>query len=640
MESVPNVNTCWLCSCVCQGGRPAELSGLRMIEEMLICQVLPVASIFTVGNGHDYYRGHQLSMGQDLKELYHVLPRLGSELPITVVFRRGTKPGSEPKFTDLSVRKQKVQDALAYLRTHNPLYRKLDEKWFAKPDDPRWATLPEDGMMPGLSCVVEQSNHDEGEGSGAKTGKADKDESNGESGLLERWNPRFHIGKGDYGILDWGSGVYSVCVFDEEVWDGVLEYDDFPGELPTSDREDNAGHTETQGSASQDEPAFGRPVRVHHYGLHVDGRLLPSWIRKWDATQRTAHESKNQEYTLRYREEFAEKGKQSATRVANLETVCTSMILFAGKKLEWIDKRTEFLTEACHRSARAYCKMSDTDPCFSYAKCPLCLPVSEATNIGVASSDSIDTELTSNGVGLDGSKKKGVQPAETLGASFQVGGQKGVTINLENGRCANQETVSAADSIGDEVEGFVEDIPVDWRGCEIARQRMLRTDLEEVVGTNEDYGNEPVVKCDPPPQFCKIDPGANEEGTYGPVEDKDRPGPLGKPGCKSSGKPLFNESDHDSDEDELCTAPEDSQEDEDDFDGCSDSVDPPRREDVELTSSCIGNSEVPVSETEELTMHVLAHDKEAPPLGSADRPARWPNLEGEIINDQVNASAN
>lgn len=122
---------------------PPELQGLTQIEEMLIARALPIMRVYVKPGGQRGYSGHCINLPQDVTELASSLPRYPKEVPLVVVSMKGK--GNTLK--DVTVRRQRVQNALQWLITNNPQYKEL------KIDLDSLNSLPENGVPPDLQTV-------------------------------------------------------------------------------------------------------------------------------------------------------------------------------------------------------------------------------------------------------------------------------------------------------------------------------------------------------------------------------------------------------------------------------------------------------------------------------------------------------
>ena len=122
---------------------PQELKDLTQVEEMLIARALPIMRVYIKPGGQRGYSGHCINLPQNVKELATSLPRYPNELSVIVVKAKG----KNNTFKDLTVRKQKVHNALLWLIQNNPHYCDLQINATAL------NSLPENGVPPGLMTV-------------------------------------------------------------------------------------------------------------------------------------------------------------------------------------------------------------------------------------------------------------------------------------------------------------------------------------------------------------------------------------------------------------------------------------------------------------------------------------------------------
>ena len=98
---------------------PCELQGLTQVEEMLIARALPIMTVYIKPGGQRGYSGHCINLPQHVEELALSLPRYPKDLSVIVVKMKG----KDNNFKDVSVRRQKVADALLWLINNNPHYK-------------------------------------------------------------------------------------------------------------------------------------------------------------------------------------------------------------------------------------------------------------------------------------------------------------------------------------------------------------------------------------------------------------------------------------------------------------------------------------------------------------------------------------
>ena len=97
---------------------PLELKDLIQMEEMLIGRALPIMRVYIKSGGQRDYSGHCISLPQNVTELATSLPRYPKDLAVIIVKVKGR----DNTFKDVTVRKQKVHNALVWLINNNPQY--------------------------------------------------------------------------------------------------------------------------------------------------------------------------------------------------------------------------------------------------------------------------------------------------------------------------------------------------------------------------------------------------------------------------------------------------------------------------------------------------------------------------------------
>ena len=100
------------------GSVPDQLKGLIQAEEMLIAKSCSVMRVYRLKGGQRGYGGHIVNLAQNIGDFVNSLPRPARELPIIVVRRQG----GEGFHKDLLVRRQRVFDALNWLKANDPFY--------------------------------------------------------------------------------------------------------------------------------------------------------------------------------------------------------------------------------------------------------------------------------------------------------------------------------------------------------------------------------------------------------------------------------------------------------------------------------------------------------------------------------------
>ncbi len=122
---------------------PHELQNLTQIEEMLIARALPIMRVYIKPGGQRGYSGHCINLPQSVTELATSLPRYPKDLAVIIVKVKGR----DNTFKDVTVRKQKVHNALVWLINNNPHYSELTV------NEDALNSLPENGVPPDLMTV-------------------------------------------------------------------------------------------------------------------------------------------------------------------------------------------------------------------------------------------------------------------------------------------------------------------------------------------------------------------------------------------------------------------------------------------------------------------------------------------------------
>src|SRR3954451_21680777 len=121
------------------GELPEEMKGLTDIEEMLIAQVFTVITVYWLRGGQTGYRENVINFPQDIREFTTQLPRHPSSLNVLVVRRQSTNGPTE--FRDFTVRRDKVGNALLWLKSNNRYYKDITI------DHEILQTLPKNGSI-------------------------------------------------------------------------------------------------------------------------------------------------------------------------------------------------------------------------------------------------------------------------------------------------------------------------------------------------------------------------------------------------------------------------------------------------------------------------------------------------------------
>ena len=136
---------------------PHELQNLTQIEEMLIARALPIMRVYIKPGGQRRYSGHCINLPQNVTELVTSLPRYLKDLAVIIVKVKGR----DNTFKHVTVRKQKVHNALIWLINNNPHYSELsinEDALNSLPENgvPRLMTVEtDDDMVPDGNCSAD-----------------------------------------------------------------------------------------------------------------------------------------------------------------------------------------------------------------------------------------------------------------------------------------------------------------------------------------------------------------------------------------------------------------------------------------------------------------------------------------------------
>ena len=96
-------------NCMIPSPVAVELRNLTQFEEMLIARAFPIIHVYTKPKGGQRaYKGHVITLPQDVQQWADVLPRCPVDLPV-IVFTVNSKDNAS---RDFRVRRKKVSDAL------------------------------------------------------------------------------------------------------------------------------------------------------------------------------------------------------------------------------------------------------------------------------------------------------------------------------------------------------------------------------------------------------------------------------------------------------------------------------------------------------------------------------------------------
>ena len=95
------------------------------VEEMLISRVCPIMRIYRKHGGQRGFKGHVLNLPQDVQSFLNRLPSQAADSPVLVVQRHGT----DETHRDFTVRRHRVVEAILWLKTSNPLFKEVNDKF-------------------------------------------------------------------------------------------------------------------------------------------------------------------------------------------------------------------------------------------------------------------------------------------------------------------------------------------------------------------------------------------------------------------------------------------------------------------------------------------------------------------------------
>ncbi|KAK3922585.1 ATP-dependent DNA helicase [Frankliniella fusca] len=105
------------------GDLPEQLTDLSFVEQQLIAKVHPVVSVYRIRKGEQLkYSGQVINFPQNVQEICNVLPQTVQTLQSILTIRVEGSDG----YKDFQVRRQKVYDALVWLKINNPFYEDIE----------------------------------------------------------------------------------------------------------------------------------------------------------------------------------------------------------------------------------------------------------------------------------------------------------------------------------------------------------------------------------------------------------------------------------------------------------------------------------------------------------------------------------
>ena len=112
---------------------------------MLIARACPIMCVYRKHGGQRGYKGHGLNLPQDIQGFLSRLPPNVAQLPHLVI----RKHGADNTHRDCTVRRQKVLEAITWLKDNNPFYADIQIDYEAL------NRLPIDGIPSDLPTAEE-----------------------------------------------------------------------------------------------------------------------------------------------------------------------------------------------------------------------------------------------------------------------------------------------------------------------------------------------------------------------------------------------------------------------------------------------------------------------------------------------------
>lgn len=132
------------------GDLPVELQNLSFIEQLLIARIHPIVSLYKLRRGQFKYTGQVINFPQNVQEVYTSLPQKITDLTGVVTVRVDRSDG----FKDFHVHKEKVLNALLWLKNYNPFYHDIQISYDNLDE------LPSDDNIYRLTKGVDVTNED------------------------------------------------------------------------------------------------------------------------------------------------------------------------------------------------------------------------------------------------------------------------------------------------------------------------------------------------------------------------------------------------------------------------------------------------------------------------------------------------
>ncbi len=119
------------------GQVPPQLQDMSVVEQQLICKISPAIQLHLLKHGGLAARGHCVTFPQAVDEPAQIFPKLPKEIKVIKVRKKGKNDTSK----DFRVRRYKIQHALEWLKSNNPVYKDITIS------NERLSQLPEDGEI-------------------------------------------------------------------------------------------------------------------------------------------------------------------------------------------------------------------------------------------------------------------------------------------------------------------------------------------------------------------------------------------------------------------------------------------------------------------------------------------------------------
>ena len=104
------------------GSVPPCLQNMTQIEELLIAQACPIMTLYHKHGGQLGYSGHVLNLPQNIQQFINKLPVRVNDLPVLTI----TRQGAANTHSNFRVRREKVLNALQWLKHNNKYYKDIE----------------------------------------------------------------------------------------------------------------------------------------------------------------------------------------------------------------------------------------------------------------------------------------------------------------------------------------------------------------------------------------------------------------------------------------------------------------------------------------------------------------------------------